>query len=390
MRPHQVKLRGETVWTVDLRGQKLGRVFGNSREEVLQKVRERMMGTDVITFTFQDRLAKQELAGRATLLQAVRYYLGRQPVKVRRTVNEIGKEWISHLQQNNYSKSYINRCRGVLKQFKLYVGNDGESHGIDEITSDQIANFIRASSPEIETQRTFRGRLGHLYKFAMERGNVTENPVLGIKIKAPRQRRDPPRIFTVDECRRLLDTARDKYPNMIPFLALALFCGVRPYQDSEMGRITTADIHLDSGVLEIPEGTSKCGPGRTVRLVHTIAQREIQKDGTTVDRSIHFEPARAWLRIAPNLEIVTHPYWRKKLCADAKVEWSPDVTRHTFASYHFYGFKNGTDTAELMGHRRSLDMLRKHYLQRVSDEACAEFWKLLPPPALSIVKEKVA
>lgn len=390
MTPHQTKLRGETVWTADLRSQKLGRVFGATRDEVMQKVRERMKGTHEVAFTDEDKVAKMELVPGKTLLQAVRYFNARQPAKVRRTINEVGKEWVAHMEANNYSKAYRNRCRGVLKQFKLYVGNDGESHGIDEITSDQIANFIRASSPEIETQRTFRGRLGHLYKFAMERGNVTENPVLGIKIKAPRQRRDPPRIFTVDECRRLLDTARDKYPNMIPFLALALFCGVRPYQDSEMGRITAADIHLDSGVLEIPEGTSKCGPGRTVRLVHTIAQREIQKDGTTVDRSIHFEPARAWLRIAPSLEIVTHPYWRKKLCADAKVEWSPDVTRHTFASYHFYGFKNGTDTAELMGHRRSLDMLRKHYLQRVSEEACAEFWKLLPPPALSIVKEKVA
>jgi integrase len=221
----------------------------------------------------------------------------------------------------------------------------------------------------------------------LSQGNVTTHPLKEnrVTINTPRGRKDPPRIFTIDECKRLLEAARTKYPNLIPYVALALFCGVRPDKDSEMGRITPADIHLDAGVLEIPDGASKCGPGRTVRLVHTVKQIET-KNGEQIDRSVHFEPARAWLRLAPKLEIVHGRYWRNKLCKEAKVKWSPDVTRHTFASYHYFGFKNGTDTSEQMGHNQSLAMLKRHYLQRVTDEACAEFWKLLPPPIVKVME----
>jgi integrase len=390
MKPQLVQRNGKLIWTIDARSQKRGRFFGPTAQAVQKKYEDVIKGFVSVEFTDEDRLAKTKLQPGCSFLQTVLFWNARSPEKRSQSLAVAGAEWIADMKAQNFSKGFVNRCGVVLNQLKRFVGGEGKSFLLADLTSDLIGRFL-GSFASVGNKKTVRSRLSHLLSFCLRKGWLSVHPIKNGAVPSVREargRKAPPRIFSVQECKALLQTARTEMPRMIPYLALGLFCGIRPDTEGEMERMTAADIHLDAGMVEVPEGTTKTGGGRPVRLVQTVKRYVRGLDLKLTEENQTFAPAQAWLRIAPQpLVIVTDRYWRDKLCEKAGVIWSADVMRHTFASYHFYLFKNGTDTSEQMGHNQSITMLKKHYLQRVSNEAAAAFWQLTPDRLLAVMPE---
>ena len=67
-------------------------------------------------------------------------------------------------------------------------------------------------------------------------------------------RHSAPGILTVEECEKLLRAAEQTDRGMIPWLALGLFCGIRP---EEIRRLTWENVKIDRGFVEISGDASK-------------------------------------------------------------------------------------------------------------------------------------
>ena len=81
---------------------------------------------------------------------------------------------------------------------------------------------------------------------------MASNPVE----KIDRARFDRPEIaiLTPAQARSLLNAARARTPELVPYLAIAVFAGVRP---TELQRLSWADINCDLRYIHIGGGVSK-------------------------------------------------------------------------------------------------------------------------------------
>lgn len=182
------------------------------------------------------------------------------------------------------------------------------------------------------------------------------NPVDRVSVPRIRERSIHP--LTLAEIRRLKRAAtRPKFRDMKFSLSLLLYCGIRP---TEISRLQAHDICWSSRQVIIRPRASKTGGGRVVplRCVRGISAQE---------RIIPQNWGRRWkaLRAAAGFRC-----------------WTPDVCRHTFASYHAAHFRNLPALQLEMGHRDST-LLRTRYVSPVNAQMAARFWREAEFPASS-------
>lgn len=399
LKAKQTTKNGKTQWTLNARSQGAGRFYGETQEEVWQKYRDSIRGVDAVEFTAQDRLAKLELEkalgkGDDWMLLAARSYLVRAAATgvVLKTVFEAAPLWLAWMESKGKSASFVTNCTTVIGHFKTFLKNDGKDHVVNDITNTKIDEFLTLKTGwSVETKNSVRGRLVNFFTYCV--GQLKCCAVHPMKnggvacIRESNARRPRPRIFTLEEVKALFATAKAEMPHMLPYLALGLFCGIRPDKNSEMGRIQKGDIDLKGGRVEVWGKKRE----RTVKLSHEQKIRVQLPNGEGFkETTVNYSPALAWLKAAPKLEVTMDRYWRRKLCEASGVKWSSDVMRHTFASCHFYFFKNEIDTAEEMGHDRSMKMMRRHYLNRDAEEFAEQFWSLLPEPKIEVLGDAAA
>lgn len=176
----------------------------------------------------------------------------------------------------------------------------------------------------------------------------SRNPVDLIRVPKPKEK--PIRPLSLHEVERLKRTAeRPAFRDMKFSLSLMLYCGVRP---TEITRIQQADIDWEEGHVIIRPHTSKTGGGRVVplRCVRGIRAGE---------RSI----PRNWVR-----------RWKKLRLAAGFRKWTPDICRHTFASYHAAFFKDLPALQLEMGHRDTM-LLRTRYVSPACRNDARRFWR---------------
>lgn len=140
-----------------------------------------------------------------------------------------------------------------------------------------------------------------------------------------------------DEVSRLHAAAKlPEHRDMELSLYLLLYCGLRPF---EVQRLKPEDIDWEAGVVIIRPSVSKTGGGRTV-------------------------PLRRVLRLKNTLRCIPRNWqirWRRLRRDAGFATWTPDVCRHTFATWHAARFRNLHVLQLEMGHR-SIDLLRSRYV----------------------------
>ncbi len=366
MKPKQTELRGETVWRIDARAEKLGRFFHRDKKTVIenysQAKRAALLGIEHVVFTDDDKQAKRELGERGSLLQAVRAFVAMAPAKQEKALGDAIRECVDRKGELNRRTAYTRHLKTILRQFETLIG---AGTLVSAITPADVERFLRSKPWAPTTRQPMRKRLSAFFSFCQNssRGYCATNPAAVDDKDDDRERivRPVPRIFTPGEAAALLGAAQGQFPHVLPYLVLGLFCGIRP---DELAWLKPENIHLDRGNVEVPAEVSKTHQRRFVDLS---------------------ENAIEWLRVAPSLEISMPRYWHKKLVKAAKVKWSNDVMRHTFASYHIEAHHSADKTALQLGHQGSTVMLFKHYKQTVTADAAKEFWAIKPKPIVQIL-----
>jgi integrase len=249
------------------------------------------------------------------------------------------------------------RCEGILDFW------------VCDVTPEAIENHaIRDAAPSHRNQiiRELRGMFNHAGRKRWMEGS---NPVDAID-KADVKKR-PTAIYSPEQIALILKTTAEHCEHFIPSLALMIFAGVRP--ENETLILTWEEIDLEEGFVDVAADTDKM-------------------DGR---RHIVIEPAlRAWLlwyierhgvqsgRVCPWGVYRSIKRNRDRILAIAEVQHSTDIYRHTFASAHVCFIGDLARIVLEMGHKGDSETLWNHYYRVMKKTAAKAFWSLTPSEVL--------
>jgi integrase len=179
-------------------------------------------------------------------------------------------------------------------------------------------------------------------------------------------------VLDVDQCQKLLNTAKDYYPECVPGLAISLFTGMRK---SELGRLRASDI-TESGIT-LPAASTKTGRRRFIEMP---------------------PPLKVWLKTYPIGEIVLPTNWSKKEKAIRRLagwkvwsdlvepnapaedlpKWPHNALRHTHASVHVSLGKPIESLTFEFGHSGGTQVLKSHYVGVMPKAEAAKIMRIRP------------
>lgn len=239
-----------------------------------------------------------------------------------------------------------------LEQYLVRWAKGQEAKPIATVKLDEIDQFLNGL-PSLSSRSTAINRLSTLFSFAVRRGWRTDNPCE--RLERPHVENGAPSILTIEEATKALKFTRGKMPRFVPWLALALFAGIRP---EEADKISWQAVDLDRGIVTVDALTAK------------VRNRRI----------VHLKPvAVAWLRLGGDLPL---PRVTRRRCIRKLRDmlgwpvWKKDVLRHSAASYWLASDPDAGKIAMELGN--SPAVLFRHYRELVSDEQTKIFWALTP------------
>lgn len=237
------------------------------------------------------------------------------------------------------SKQYLNSLLGPRMDRQL-----------SSIRSDELRKWIHGVNGGDWARHTAKKRLTTFFNWSHKMGYIEVNPAN--RLESISIEHTTPEILSLGQCRDLVAAAHRIDQDMLVYLALALFLGIRP---DECRRLPREAVNLDAMTVTIDARTSKT---RNHRIV-------------TIN-----EPAYKILSTAcKNWDIISkYPYRLRALKKEAGIKkWPQDVLRHTAAShlYNIYGIKEAT---EQLGH--SANVMLRHYRQMVTKDETKEWLEI--------------
>jgi integrase len=371
---------GKKPWQLDLR------YFGGGRPHFLTEyeaktVREKQLeevrkhGTSALTFSHADRVSFSVAKDRLdkiglSIERAVdfceKHFKQSVSITFRKAIEKIEEIKEGQNLRERSPKQLIYN----LQSLEVAVGSETL---VSEITQEQIEEWLNGNAWAPYTRRTKRIDIRTFFNEAERRGWLVVNPAA--KLSEPRLDDKEPGVLTVDQVKLLLDTARKVEPRMIAYLALGIFCGIRP---DELEDITPAMVNLKEGYVRIPASTNKTRKSRVFENMSENCKAWLRLG---ID-DLPPQNSRGRLnkvRLAAGFE-----GYRKRLVAGRErwfkvkgMEWPSDCMRHSFASYHLSMFNSQDLTTTALGHRSS-DMLYEHYRRIVTKEEAKKFWGIKP------------
>jgi len=240
---------------------------------------------------------------------------------------------------------------------------------VNEVRRGEIEDWLSESEWSKRTRNNYVSTLSTLFLFARGRDYCAENPAE----KVPRAILDdtPPGILTVKEAAALLDITRKKDSEMLAYVAIGLFAGLRR---SELCALEWSEIDRNARTIEVKGAKAKTRQRRIVSISDALL---------------------AWLAICPEMPRPT-PSRNEDVCGErlnnlyseerdesgtvlrkAVVSpWPHNALRHSFGSYHYAQHSDENRTAAEMGN--SPAVIFRHYRALVKPEATKAFWLLRP------------
>lgn len=303
-----------------------------------------------------------------TLQQIVAIGLQHYPRENDKTIDEVLQEFL-----RNRKKVRGNRQRTV-DEYAYQLGRFAKQFGkrcIDAVTAGEIEKWLTRTHVDYRgrsyiwaagRRNVTRGYICTFFNFALNKNLCRTNPAKAVD-KAIVERA-PIEVWTPSEATALLKAASVGCPEVLDFLYLALFSGIRT---CELLLLHSDCIKHDQNIIAIPAHISKTRKLRNVpisaNLKAWLAHSRLRTEPGRI-----FEPAESSL----------HRRYRI-LEAGTGLKWKPNALRHSFASYHLAMHDNEWLTARACGH--SPKMLRDHYDAAVGKPDAEAYWSILPSRA---------
>ncbi len=338
-----------------------------------EKVKRQRHGDSAVALTedLRVRYSAADLALSAaggTIEQAVALYLKQTKAKVEPvTLGELFARCFA-------TKKKLGKSERYLQQFSvscLSFVRGRESQLSHTVTRADVRAWVSGNGWAWKTQKGYLGDLRALFNWGISECGLPMNPATagdGERIELATRVEAEIELLTVREVRRLLIVAsarprtdrpgREDFRELVWYLVLGCFCGVRP---AELKRMVADAVCLEDGHAIVRGKTAKTRLRRVVDLA---------------------ENAGAWLRLVGVPRTICPANfvrrWGRLRAAAGLDKWPHDAMRHTFASMHYAHHQNESLLKAQMGHSDEEDVLFQHYRGLVSRREAAAFWALRP------------
>jgi hypothetical protein len=250
-----------------------------------------------------------------------------------------------------------------IKNLKWYLGKfiEGrQQQSVRAITGTVIEDWFKGRAEKPRAKKGHIGLLSSLFAHCLRKGYIAENPIK--RLDPVHIDRNTPAILTLRQSEEALLWAKRQKPELLAWLILTLFCGLRP--DAEADFIDWSMIDLKHGRIVISKSKIRHVPHRILDLSFC-------------------PPALEWLKLAKArkcplpLKFVTRRRYLRKLRAYLRFErWPQDILRHTAASNLLAFHQDAGKVASFLGN--SPGVLLAHYKALIFKEDAAKFMALLP------------
>src|SRR6266446_8066208 len=266
--PEQAKWAGNRQWKVELPARitpsgKRQRYFFDTKQDASnfceeQRIKLLNHGTAGIS-----ALNVTELAQAAMAFEALKPH--------RATLNEVVTDWITRRQAAAASISFeaaMDAFKSRDKRSPSYMRSIHQTRNRLQSLHGKLLNTITPADLTLAMDgmpasvRNFTIRiLGGLFNFGIKRGYCVDNPCKKLDIV----RLDPVEIeiYTPLEVAAILGAAEKHDPQLLPFLAVSFFCGLRR---AEALRLDWSAIDLHEGFLILPAATTKKRQSRYIDI----------------------------------------------------------------------------------------------------------------------------
>lgn len=278
-----------------------------------------------------------------------------------------GTEAFLAYKQSRVGTRQLDDLRSRLRRFAETFG----TRAVRSITTAEVEEWLeslrsRKSLNEVTvrpllaplSRNHYRAALHSFFAYgtAPARGWCERNPLTDLEPE--RVEKKDPEAYSPEDAAKLIQTALDSKPELVPVLALCLFCGLRP---SEAQQIDLGKLTRDT--------------------------REFRTSGKTGPRMVPLtEAARAWLAAqkrtkgkAWKLEMGDFRKFYsllQEVSELAGVKQIFDGHRHSFISYRTAEIRDVARVADECGN--SVPTIKKHYRQIVTSEAAEKFFAIRP------------
>lgn len=319
----------------------------------MQKLREWRADVDLGSAVADYVGAVKRLPENVSLKECLNFYLSRHPAGLPvKTVKEVVDELVA-------TKTNMNRSDVYVKDIKSRLGHFAKSFAvpISTVTGAQLQEWLDNLGGAGRTRNNYRRLLTSLFNFAMRRGYLPKDHSEMGAVEKSDDGHGEIEVFTADELQKLFAACR---PEMIPYLSVAAFCGLRA---AEIQRLDWSEIHLTGPerFVEVKASKAKTASRRTVPISDNCAAwlaRHAQASG----------PVSSFQR--SDKQLFLH------LAKKAGVPWKHNGLRHSFISYRLAIIKNVHQVSLEAGN--STQMVFAHYRQLVR-ESEANAWFAITP-----------
>jgi site-specific recombinase XerD len=269
-----------------------------------------------------------------------------------RTVAQVFAELVQAMKTANRRPRSVQEMVGRLGGFVDEYGKTA----IATLTTPDLEAWInnRCQKLSARTRTHFRRVLHRLFSHAAKRGYREANPVAAIEKPSPEQ--TVPEIVKPGQVRRLLEKAAEIRPEIVPYLAIGFFSGLR---STEIDGLDWKQINFQKQLIYVDPATAKKRRSRYVKLEPNLAAwltAHRQGDGRV------FYSRRA-LRFVQEQRKVTIPY---------------NGARHSYGSHHLAAYEDAGKTAAMLGHTNDTSVLFSHYRALVKPSEARAYWEIKP------------
>jgi site-specific recombinase XerD len=270
--------------------------------------------------------------------------------------------------EQDLSASQFRSIRQILNRFMLQTGHPN----LTEIGSIQIKSYLKSLrardgvNPATRASwNLHRSNLNGFFKWASESEHSNDhpfiftNPVAQTRFFKKRQV-DAERSGEIitsslsETIHRLTILMRWRNGELIPYIALMYFAGMRPSEVERLAPVADKQINRKTKTIKITAKISKTNQARIIKISDNLA---------------------AWLDAfpfpikPPNLKRKRDKVWKH-------FSITHDELRHSFISYHVARGRSKGDTALQAGNSESV--IVNHYLDVFTEEEGADFFSIFP------------
>ncbi len=313
--------------------------------------------------------AFQKVGGRASLLDAVEFWAKHHPDGATVTLSEMLTEWIEELDRGGRRPPTIREARNRGGVFVSAIGGDTPCAAL---TGETVRGFVEGLDCAPATRNGWRRVLGTFFEFCIRRKVMHSNPAHEVEVV----KRDEamPVFLPVKQIERFMAKAEELHPEIVPALAVMFFAGLRPSEvggqyglagtGTVMGGLQWEDVNLADRIIRVNPETSK---NRRTRLVDI-------SDNLLLWLAKHY---RASGPVAPPPP--TFKRYRQDIMEAVKMKaWTPDIARHSYASYFYAKHQDVGRLQAQMGHTGDAAILFNHYRGLATKAEAEKFWGIVP------------